>query len=87
VSKHGRYETRKCSILSSEKTLLPENQSQWSGLKTLIKVQATRMIKEKETTETRFYISDEQGKSADYFNALVRGHWSMVRQDSPTITN
>jgi predicted transposase YbfD/YdcC len=77
---HGRYETRKCSILSSEEVLLPENQSQWCGLKTIIKVEAMRMIKGKETSETRFYISDEQGKSTEYYNALVRGHWSIENQ-------
>jgi len=77
---HGRYETRKCSILSSEGILLFENQSQWCGLKTLIKVEATRMIRGKETSETRFYISDEQDKTAEYYNALVRGHWSIENQ-------
>jgi len=77
---HGRYETRKCSILLAEDVLLPENQLQWRGLKTLIKVEATRMIRGKETYETRFYISDEQGKSAEYYNALVRGHWSIENQ-------
>jgi predicted transposase YbfD/YdcC len=74
---HGRYETRKCSIISSEKALLTENQEQWSGLKTLVKVEATRIIKDKETKETRYYISDEQGLNANYFSALVRGHWGI----------
>ena len=84
---HGRYETRKCSILSSEGILLFENQSQWCGLKTIIKVDATRLIRGKETSETRFYISDEQDKTAEYYNALVRGHWSIVRLCSLTIEN
>ena len=34
---HGRYETRKCSILSADGALLPENLSQWCGLKTIMK--------------------------------------------------
>ena len=84
---HGRYETRKCSILSADGALLPENLSQWCGLKTIIKVDATRLIRGKETSETRFYISDEQGKTAEYYNALVRGHWSIVRRCSLTIEN
>jgi len=74
---HGRYETRKCSIVSSEKVLLPENQENWRGLKTLIKVEATRTVKDKTTTETRYYISSESGLSANYFNGLVRGHWGI----------
>jgi predicted transposase YbfD/YdcC len=44
-------------------------------LKTLIKVEASRTIKGVETNETRYYISDEEGLDAAYFNALVRGHW------------
>ena len=27
--------------------------------------------------ETRYYISDEDGLSAAYFNELVRGHWGI----------
>jgi predicted transposase YbfD/YdcC len=77
---HGRYETRRCSILSSEKALLAENQSQWNELKTLVKVEATRIGKGMEATETRYYISSEQGVNAKYFNALVRGHWGIENQ-------
>jgi predicted transposase YbfD/YdcC len=39
----------------------------------LIKAEATRIIKEKETKEIRYHISDEQGVSTSYFNAPVRG--------------
>jgi predicted transposase YbfD/YdcC len=52
----------------------------WIELKSLIKVEATRIIKEKETKEIRYYISDEQGLSASCFNALVRGHWGIEKQ-------
>jgi predicted transposase YbfD/YdcC len=74
---HGRYELRKCSIISSENVLLPEIQEQWSGLKTLIRIEAGRQTKDGQTQETRYYISDEEGLSATYFNALVRGHWGI----------
>jgi predicted transposase YbfD/YdcC len=77
---HGRYEVRKCSIISSENALLPEIQKQWSGLKTLIRVEASRQIKDKQMQETRYYISDEEGLSAAYYNALVRGHWGIENQ-------
>jgi hypothetical protein len=53
---------------------LEENLSQWKGLKTLVKIEATRQIKETQSKETRYYISDEENLSAGYFNALVRGH-------------
>jgi predicted transposase YbfD/YdcC len=74
---HGRYETRRCSIISAQKALLCENLEQWSGLKTLIRVESTRNIKGLETTEIRYYISSEQGENAKYFNQLVRGHWGI----------
>jgi predicted transposase YbfD/YdcC len=74
---HGRYETRKCSILQSQEVLLPENGQLWSNLKTLIKIESTRVIKDRQMQETRYYISDEEGFSAAYFNSLVRGHWGI----------
>jgi predicted transposase YbfD/YdcC len=49
---HGRYELRKCSIIPSENVLLPEIQKQWSGLKTLIRVEAGRQTKDGQTQET-----------------------------------
>jgi hypothetical protein len=64
---HGRYETCKCSILKSQEVLLPENGQLW----TLIKIESTRVIKDRQMQETRYYISDEDGFSAAYFNTLV----------------
>jgi predicted transposase YbfD/YdcC len=77
---HGRYEVRKCSVIKAQDALPEENPNLWREPKTLIKVEATRIIKEKETKEIRYYISDEQGLSASYFNALVRGHWGIENQ-------
>ena len=74
---HGRYEVRKCSVIPSEKVLLPETQNQWSGLKTLVRVESKRQIKDRQVEETRYYISDEEGLSTAYFNASVRGHWGI----------
>ena len=48
AKEHGRYETRKCSIISSEKVLLPENQENWSELKTLVKQRLLEPVKEKQ---------------------------------------
>jgi predicted transposase YbfD/YdcC len=74
---HGRYEVRKCSIIPSEKVLLPEIQKQWSGLKTLVRVEAGRQIKDRQVEETRYCISDEEGLNAFCFNASVRGYWGI----------
>lgn len=74
---HGRYEVRECSIIKAEDALLEETAKQWPSIKTLVKVQASRRINDRQTTETRYYISDEENLNAAYFNALVRGHWSI----------
>jgi predicted transposase YbfD/YdcC len=73
----GRFETRKCSMLFAKETLLTETLEQWTALETLVKIEATRVFKDKESTEVRYYISDEMGQNAKYYNALVRGHWGI----------
>lgn len=74
---HGRYETRKCSIIDAEMALLEENKERWPHLNTLIRVEATRCVGGREAKETRYYISDLTNRDANDYNALVRGHWSI----------
>jgi predicted transposase YbfD/YdcC len=74
---HGRIETRKCSILLAKDFLLEENLSACKDLTTLIKVDSTREINDLMTTKTRYYISNENNTNAAYYNALVRGHWTI----------
>jgi predicted transposase YbfD/YdcC len=59
---------------------LDENKTVWGELKTVVKVESVRTAGDKQTKETRYYISDEQGFGAAYYNALVRGHWSVENQ-------
>ncbi|WP_228464753.1 ISAs1 family transposase [Chryseobacterium antibioticum] len=73
----GRFEVRQCSILSAKDVLLEENIAQWAGLKTIVKIEATRVIGAKQSRETRYYISDEEDQPASYYNALARGHWGI----------
>jgi predicted transposase YbfD/YdcC len=77
---HGRIETRKCSILPAQDYLLEENLVAWKNLSTLIRMESIREVQGKVTQETRYYISDEKQEKAAYFNALVRGHWSIENQ-------
>lgn len=74
---HGRFETRKCSILRAKVFLLEENILAWKDLTTLIRVDASREVNDVITKETRYYISDENIDNASYYNSLVRGHWSI----------
>lgn len=46
-------------------------------LTNLSKIEASRLIKGQQTTQARYYISDEQEPDAKYFNHLTRGHWGI----------
>mgnify|MGYP003708948823 CR=1 FL=1 len=74
---HGRFETRRCSILSAASAIDEQVIAEWAGLRTIVRLEATRTLADKQTTETRYYISDESECNALYFNRLVRGHWAI----------
>jgi len=74
---HGRYETRQCQILSAQSVLSPNLKVNWPSIKTIIKIEATREIKDVRSTETRYYISSHVQKSAEQYNEMVRGHWGI----------
>lgn len=76
---HGREEIRNCQILSASDTLSPNLLAEWVGIKTLVKIEETRIIKGVSQTESRYYISSEE-ENATYYNNLVRGHWGIENQ-------
>jgi predicted transposase YbfD/YdcC len=80
VYDHGRYETRICIVLPAKENLTETIIQNWEGSETMVRVEASRMIKNKITKETRYYISDENVENPTYFNKLVRGHWSIENQ-------
>ena len=49
----------------------------WKGIKTLVKIEAYRQTKHKESKETRYYISSANPEKPAYFNHLARGHWGI----------
>ena len=77
---NGRYEVRRCSILSASDIILQETINQWAGLKTIVKIEAERHINGEVQSDTRYYISDEEISNAKYYNELARGHWSIENQ-------
>lgn len=77
---NNRFETRKCSIIKASSVMLPDILSQWKGLKTLIKIESERIVEEQKQVQVRYYISSEDFEKANYYNALVRGHWSIENQ-------
>jgi predicted transposase YbfD/YdcC len=69
---HGRIETRNCSIIKNLKGISAvEN---WSGLKSIIKIESKQEINNVISEETRYYISSLD-ISAEKMNACIRAHW------------
>jgi predicted transposase YbfD/YdcC len=71
---HGRIEERTCQVIHNLDLL--DCKEQWKGLKSIVKINATRTEKEKTTHEIRYYISSQE-QTAEYYNAAVRGHWGI----------
>lgn len=71
---HGRIETRQCEVLRTLKW--SDEPDKWSGLKSLIKITATRISGGKSSTEIRYYISSLQ-QDAKVFNDNIRAHWGI----------
>jgi predicted transposase YbfD/YdcC len=74
---HGRIETRKCSVISDFKFI--ENIEEWSGLKSIIKIESVREFKNSDKpteTATRYYISSLLSQAKD-FQRDIRLHWGI----------
>lgn len=71
---HGRIETRTCEVYN--KIDLLEDIEKWPCFESVIKITAQREIKNKRTSETRFYISSLD-HNAKEFNKYIRQHWSV----------
>lgn len=73
---HGRIETRVCSIIRNFD--LVESHTKWKGLKSIIRIEATRDFKGTQRIEKsiRYYISSLD-KSAEEIQKIVRSHWAI----------
>lgn len=71
---HGRLESRKCEVIN--KLDFVDNRVFWKGLKSIIKITATRQTSGKISTEVRYYISSLEDNSAN-FNSYIRKHWAI----------
>ncbi len=77
---HARVETRTVSVFHAELMEDKEVLLRWKNLKTIVKVEThTVHVSDngRETTQIRYYISDEDFPSAAYYGALARGHWAV----------
>lgn len=75
-SGHGRIETRSVRV-SNDIEWLQERHPNWSGLRSIIAVTATRELKDKTETETRYFISSLDDSNPARLGSAVRAHWSV----------
>lgn len=71
---HGRTETRRCWSVKAPEWLT--GKASWRDLKSLIKIEATREIKEQQTTEVRYYLAS-LAPDAERAAQTVRQHWGV----------
>jgi predicted transposase YbfD/YdcC len=71
---HGRTETRRCWSVEAPEWLT--GFAEWRDLKSLIKIEATREIKEQQTTEVRYYLAS-LSPHAERAAQAVRQHWGV----------
>ena len=71
---HGRIEVRKYWATDDISWLRHDHD--WPGLTSVVMVESSRMIKDKSTTETRYYISSLKPDAKQIGNA-IRSHWQV----------
>jgi predicted transposase YbfD/YdcC len=73
---HGRVEIRKCTV-TEDIEWFKETYPQWEGLRSLVEIESTRILKDKEPSlEKRYYISSLPANPEKILNA-VRQHWGI----------
>jgi predicted transposase YbfD/YdcC len=72
---HGRIEQRKADVLWDLRQI--EHAAEWPGLRALVKVQCTRTIGEKVTTDSHYYITSVQTRHAQELARVCRAHWGI----------
>lgn len=71
---HGRIEIRNCSV-STDIAWLPQL-SLWKDLHCIVEIESTRIQRDKETVEKRYYLSSLTGSAQEIAHA-IRSHWSI----------
>ena len=72
---HGRIETRRCWVTTDIDWF--EDKSDWPGLSMFVMVKSTRIVKGKESTHKRYYISSLEKASAKEVLQMTREHWGI----------
>lgn len=72
---HGRIEVRRVWCTGDIEWL--EGKEAWKGLKGYVAVESERIVGDKTSKETRFFISSLASASAQRMGEIVRAHWSI----------
>ena len=75
---HGRDEIRRVSISHAVDKI--ESAERWRNLSTLIRIESTRTLKGKTSTEDRYYISSRKNLTPKRALADVRSHWGIENE-------
>jgi predicted transposase YbfD/YdcC len=71
--KRGRVEIRETFIYKDINGISDD----WKGIKRLIRVERCVLMKEKESHETAYFISDIRSNKASLFAKHIRSHWGI----------
>ena len=71
---HGRIEERKYLAVDADSII---DMKEWPGIKSVIKVISTREIKNKKSSEERFYLSSIVAGSVKTIGNAIRSHWGV----------
>ena len=72
---HGRLEVRECWVVNDVQWLRDLNPN-WQTIKSIIKIESTREIKNNTSKETRYYVSS-LNTTADKLLKAIRSHWAI----------
>jgi predicted transposase YbfD/YdcC len=78
-SGHHRLEKRQTWAIPAAEVISPEQQGQWSGLKTIVIEKGERNLWNKKTKAVRFFLSSLPSDSEE-FAGYIRHHWSIENQ-------
>ncbi len=71
---HGRIESRTCEVIQKLQFLF--GKEKWPNLTSIVRIISERTLRNKSTTETRYYISSIDA-NAQKFNHCIRTHWGV----------
>ena len=74
---HGRIEVRRCWAVGDVAWL--RHQDRWAGLRSIVMIEARRILGQSESLERRYYIASVTPQAQVLLEA-VRGHWGIENQ-------